>query len=198
MLTAEARIATERPTRYLVQLCKHFDNRGRHLTHRPRTHTPPDAPDIRPEEIQVEWTDSDGTLRLPWGRCTLRATPGMLRVHVEAEDQESLGRLQDLVTTHIGRFSRRDPLTVDWNPSEATVDQPGEATPARRRHGGRAKFVAIGVTTVAVALHLALGGTVLAQMSWTGWVVGFLATAVVVKVALLGRLALHHHGRRTG
>ncbi|WP_406449502.1 DUF2218 domain-containing protein [Streptomyces sp. NBC_01622] len=74
MHTAEAHIATERPSRYLVQLCEHFDN-------------------------------------------TLRATPGLLRVRVEAGDQENLGRLQDLVTTHIGRFSRRDPLRVEWQPS---------------------------------------------------------------------------------
>ncbi|WP_078651244.1 DUF2218 domain-containing protein [Streptomyces xylophagus] len=122
MPTAEAQIATERPTRYLVQLCKHFANKGHHLTHRPRTHT---LPDLRPDQIQVEWTDSDGMLRLPWGQCTLQATPGTLRVHIEAEDQENLGRLQDLVTTHIGRFSRRDPLRVEWEPSEAIVDTPG-------------------------------------------------------------------------
>jgi hypothetical protein len=126
MLTAEARIATERPGRYLVQLCKHFDNKGRHLGHRPRTHA---LPEVRPDQIQVEWTDSEGTLRLPWGQCTLQAVPGTLRVRVEADDQENLGRLQDLVTTHIGRFSRRDPLRVEWQPSEAST-----TCPARQFH----------------------------------------------------------------
>ena len=29
MLTAEARVETARPSRYLMQLCKHFDNKGR-------------------------------------------------------------------------------------------------------------------------------------------------------------------------
>ncbi|WP_427917556.1 DUF2218 domain-containing protein [Streptomyces sp. cg40] len=114
MHTAEAHIATERPSRYLVQLCKHFDNKGRHLVHRPRAHALPDVP---ADQIHAEWTDSDGLIRLPWGQCTLRATPGLLRVRVEAEDRENLGRLQDLVTTHIGRFSRRDPLRVEWQPS---------------------------------------------------------------------------------
>ncbi|WP_328675368.1 DUF2218 domain-containing protein [Streptomyces sp. NBC_00343] len=127
MLTAEARIPTDRPSRYLVQLCKHFDNKGRHLTHRPRAHT---LPELRPDQIQAEWTDSDGTLRLPWGQCTLRALPGTLRVHIEADDQENLDRLQDLVSTHISRFSRRDPLRVEWQSPGADVDAPpGEQAP---------------------------------------------------------------------
>ena len=193
MLTAEACIATERPSRYLVQLCKHFDNKGRNLGHRPRTHA---LPEVRPDQIQVEWTESEGTLRLPWGQCTLQAVPGTLRVHVEADDQENLGRLQDLVTTHIGRFSRRDPLRVEWQPSEASVDAPGEAVPPRQRHGGRARFVLIGVAVVAVALHLAFGGTVLAHTPWTGWVLGFLVTVVVTKVALVGGFALRRHRSR--
>ncbi|WP_329242501.1 DUF2218 domain-containing protein [Streptomyces sp. NBC_01478] len=196
MLTAEAHIATDRPGRYLAQLCKHFDNKGRHLSHRPRTHT---LPDLGPDQIQVEWTDSDGTLRLPWGQCTLQAVPGTLRVRVEADDRENLERLQELVSTHIGRFSRRDPLRVEWQPSGTSVDAPGEATvPPRQRHGGRTRFIVIGVAAVAVALHLALGGTALAHTPWTGWVVGFLVTVVVAKAALVGGLALHRHRSRIG
>ena len=129
-LTAEARILTDRASRYLVQLCKHFANKGRHLTHRPRTHT---LPELRPDQIQVEWTDSDGTLRLPWGQCTLRALPGALLVRVEADGQKNLERLEDLVSTHIGRFSRRDPLRVEWRSSGAAVDTPGEAAVPPRR-----------------------------------------------------------------
>jgi len=194
MPTAEARIPTDRPGRYLVQLCKHVANKGRHLTHRPRTHA---LPELRPDQIQVEWTDSDGTLRLPWGQCTLQAAPGTLRVYVEADDQENLERLQDLVSTHIARFSRRDPLRVTWEPSDATADAPAKTAPPRQRHSGRTRFVVIGVAVVAVALHLALGGTVLAHTPWTGWVVGFLVTVLAVKAALVGGLALHRHGRRT-
>jgi hypothetical protein len=117
MLTAEAHIPTDRPSRYLVQLCKHFANKGRHLGHRPRTHTLPELP---PDQIQVEWTDSEGLLRLPWGQCTLRALPGTLQVRVEADDQENLERLQDLVSTHLARFSKRDPLRVEWGTGPAT------------------------------------------------------------------------------
>jgi hypothetical protein len=131
---AEAHIITDRPGRYLVQLCKHFANKGRHLRHRPRTHTLPQVP---PDRIQAEWTDSEGTLRLPWGQCTLRAVPGALRVRVEADDQESLERLQELASTHLDRFSRRDPLRVEWLPP---TEVSGEALPPRRRRGFRAGF----------------------------------------------------------
>ena len=31
MLTAEARVETDRPGRYLTQTCQHLSNRGRHL-----------------------------------------------------------------------------------------------------------------------------------------------------------------------
>ncbi|MDV9176697.1 DUF2218 domain-containing protein [Streptomyces sp. W16] len=201
MLTAEARVATERPGRYLVQLCKHFDNKGRHLGHRPRAHSTDDdarsptthtLPELRPDQIHIEWTDTDGTLDLPWGRCTLRATPGVLTVHVEADTPENLGRLRDLVTTHLGRFSRRDPLTVEWQPSEVS----GEAVAVRQGRGGRARFVAIGVVVIAVAFHLALGGAVLTRMPWTGWVASFLVTIVAVKAALAGGFALRRHKRR--
>ncbi|MFI6405968.1 DUF2218 domain-containing protein [Streptomyces sp. NPDC050548] len=202
MPTAEAHVATERPGRYLVQLCKHFDNKGRHLGHRPRSHGTEDGmrsprthtlPEPRPDQIHVEWTDTDGTLTLPWGRCVLRATPGLLTVRVEADDPENLGRLRDLVTTHLGRFSRRDPLTVEWQQSETS----DEAVPAPQRRGGRARFGVIGVAVIAVALHLGLGGAVLTRTSWTGWLVGFLVTVVVVKVALVGGFTLHRHRRRT-
>lgn len=206
MLTAEARVTTERPGRYLVQLCKHFANKGRHLGHRPRSHSSDDdtrsprthtLPELRPDQIHVEWTDTDGTLTLPWGRCALRATPGLLTVRVEADDPENLGRLRDVVTTHLGRFSRRDPLTVEWQPSEASKTS-DEAVPVPQRRGGRARFMVIGVAVIAVALHLGLGGAVLTRTSWTGWAVGFLVTVVVVKAALVGGFALRRHRRRTG
>jgi hypothetical protein len=58
--------------------------------------------------------------------------------------------------------------------------------------------VLIGVAIVAVALHLTLGGTVLAHTPWTGWVLGFVVTVVVAKAALVGGLALRRHRSRIG
>ncbi|MEV4453107.1 MULTISPECIES: DUF2218 domain-containing protein [Streptomyces] len=214
MLTAEAHIETERPSRYLVQLCKHFDNKGRHLGHRPRTHRGGGAqapsethtpPEIRLDQIHVEWTDTHGTVRLPWGTCALQAAPGALTLRAQSPDEESLRRLQDLVTTHLSRFSRRDPLQVDWQRPAAPAVQTAASAPAvpprgaalRRRRGGWTWVAAVVALAAVVAVHLGLGGAVLADTRWTGWAVGFVVTAAVVKIGVVGSLAIRR-GRRTG
>lgn len=215
MLTSEAHIETERPSRYLTQLCKHFNNKGRHLSHGPRAHHGDDtrAPHgspmlsgIRPDQIHVEMTDTYGMLRLPWGVCTMEATPGALTLHAQAADEENLQRLQDLVAAHLARFSRRDPLTVSWQRFEAPAvpadesahTAPGPAAAPSGRHGRRTGIAAAGAVVAVVAVHLGLGGAVLADMRWTGWAVGLVVTAVLVKVCVVGTLALRRSRRRTG
>lgn len=114
MLTAEAQVGTQRPSRYLVQLCQHFNHQGRHLRHGPHPHVVDDAQ--APPEVQahVEWSDTDGIVSLSWGQCTMQATPDTLTLRAEAADEESLQRVQDLVAGHLERFGRRDHLTVNW------------------------------------------------------------------------------------
>ena len=46
-----------------------------------------------------------GTIGLDWGQWTMRAFPSRLAVRAEAADEESLRRIQDLLTS---------PLTVAW------------------------------------------------------------------------------------
>jgi hypothetical protein len=135
MLTAEARVKTERPSRYLVQLCKHFDNKGRHLGHRRRGHNGDgDAAALREmraaaARAEVEWSETEGTVVLPWGRCALRAHPGALAVRVEAVDGEDVRRLQELVGGHVERFGRRERLKVEWRGGQVSTALPG--SPAR-------------------------------------------------------------------
>jgi hypothetical protein len=42
VLSSEAHVETDRPSRYLGQLCRHFNHKGRHLSHRPQ------APTVQP------------------------------------------------------------------------------------------------------------------------------------------------------
>ena len=42
------------------------------------------------------------------------AFPGRLPVRAEAADQESLRRIQDLLTARLQKFGRREHLTVNW------------------------------------------------------------------------------------
>jgi len=44
----------------------------------------------------------------------MQAFPGRLTVRAEAAGQQSLRRIQDLLTTRLQKFGRREHLTVDW------------------------------------------------------------------------------------
>jgi hypothetical protein len=115
MPTAEARVDTDRPSRYLVQLCKHAAAMGRG-GHRARLH--PGAPTAgRGVQVEAEWTDTRGWLTFaPWGECTLTADADALILRIDARDETGLGTIQDILTKDVHRVGRRDNLTVTWLP----------------------------------------------------------------------------------
>ncbi|MEW1773388.1 DUF2218 domain-containing protein [Streptomyces sp. NPDC086777] len=208
MPIAEAHVPTDRPSRYLVQLCKHFSNKGRHLGHRPRSHhTGTDETasaachkplDIAPDQIRVEWSDTHGRVTLPTGECELRAAERELVLRVETDTDEDLRRLQDLLTMHIGRFGRRDELRVEWRESTVMADPPSPTGPAsaRRSRLGWAGLAAL--VAVAVAVHLGLADALLTASGWTSWVLGAVLVVIVTKLAavlVVGR-RLRRRGRR--
>jgi hypothetical protein len=113
MLTTEAHIETDRPSRYLIQLCQHAsDMSGQHGHTRLARHRGNAM--HRAEMRHAEWTDSYGIVRMNWGECTLRVTPGTLTLHAEAADEENLRLIQDLIASRLERFGRRDQLKVTW------------------------------------------------------------------------------------
>ena len=114
MLTAEARVATERASRYLVQLCKHAAAMGAAHGHGARAHLHGRL--VRREvQVQSDWFETHGTVTFdPWGRCTVTADTNTLVVRIEAADEQSLHRVQDVVARDLGRFGRRDELAVSW------------------------------------------------------------------------------------
>ncbi|SRR6266566_2122412 len=122
MLTAETHIQTERPSRYLVQLCKHADGINHKILHLHASKA-----QARPEVQHVEWSDADGTLTFSWGRCTMQAGPDTLTVRLDATNEEDLQRIQDLITRNLERFGRRDQLKVNWQRPEAPTIQTAPA-----------------------------------------------------------------------
>jgi hypothetical protein len=90
-LMSEARVATDRPARYGSQLVKHFSNK-----------------------IEASWADESGRIKFGLGTATLHAEDGVLRMRVNAEDQESLSKLEQVVGSHLIRFGQRDELVVEW------------------------------------------------------------------------------------
>ncbi|MDX3308148.1 DUF2218 domain-containing protein [Streptomyces sp. ME08-AFT2] len=209
MLTAEARVETERASRYLDQLCRHAEQMGRHPHYRQGARGGTDT--HRPPVVHhVEWTDTDGTVRLSLGRWTLRATPDALVMHVEAATEEDLQRMRDLIAARVEKIGRRDHLTVTWRqPPEAPSALPGtgdqEDAPHPKEHGhgsGTTRRWTVRAVIGAVALlavaHLVLGGSVLAASQWLGWGAGAVVVVVVlVKVIGMGGFVAHHRRRRT-
>ena len=115
MPAAEADIATDHAASYLARLCGHADKMGQ-ASHRPRARDRHGGP---PEVRRVERSGTEATVSLDLGRWTMRVLPGRLAIRAEAADQEDLRRIQDLLTTRLERFGRREHLTVTWQAATA-------------------------------------------------------------------------------
>jgi hypothetical protein len=103
MLVAEARVATERPGRYLDQLCRHLSQVAQQF----------------PMQASVDWSDDHGVIIIGGGRCALYVYPGVLTVRAEAPDEESLLQLKDRIVGKLEQIGRRDRLTVAWTRQQA-------------------------------------------------------------------------------
>ncbi|MER5598306.1 DUF2218 domain-containing protein [Streptomyces sp. NPDC002265] len=202
MPTAETRLATDRASRYLVQLCRHLSRMPR-MSHRP----PGDHGEggTRPEVRHVEFTDTHGTVRFADGLWTLDATADALTLRVDADDEEVLRRLQDAIAARIEKIGRRDALQVIWQ--RAVPDTPSQAECNEHRDtdgrgvGRSRRAITLGLVAggaVVVAVHLGIGRAALADAKWTGWAAGAVLALVLVKLLLLGghlllgRTALRH------
>jgi hypothetical protein len=116
MLIAEARVETDRPGRYLDQLCRHVNKATRA------------SPGM---QAHVEWSDDRGVISFSWGRCTLRADPGVLMLRAEAPDEETLRRIEQRVADRLERFVRREQLSVTWTSPQGAGEllrQPSDRT----------------------------------------------------------------------
>jgi hypothetical protein len=94
MIDSIAKVATERPERYLKQLVSHLGNK-----------------------VETEMTEDgrSGSLTFTSGTCELAAEPGTLVMTAQAEDIELLARVQDVVARHLVRFGTKDELVVEWS-----------------------------------------------------------------------------------
>jgi hypothetical protein len=117
MPVIEAVLATERPSRYLVQFCRHASamDRSRHKMHRGARgrhggHRP---------EARAEWNDAEGVVTFtPGGRCVLTADTdgGTLTIRIEADDQDALGSLREIVSRDFTRFGLGGDQGPSWVP----------------------------------------------------------------------------------
>ena len=84
--TAQARVRTDRASRYLAQLCRHLSELQSHTSPAGHERAGPGRPQIR----HVEWSDTRGTVDLAAGRLTLLADPDTLHLTIEAPDEQRL------------------------------------------------------------------------------------------------------------
>lgn len=97
MPKASSGFTTERASRYLQQMSKHFAHK-----------------------VAVEYTETDAVAAMPGGATARRIANGdQLCFVVEAPDAEALRRGKDIVESHIVRFAFREELkALVWSESE--------------------------------------------------------------------------------
>ncbi|OHV87893.1 DUF2218 domain-containing protein [Mesorhizobium sp. ORS 3428] len=177
MHTASARVSTNHANRYLGQLCRHAGKMGQHASvgHSPRSHHAGEAP---PRVLQVDWSETAGTIHFGEGKCILEASDNALLVRVEAATESGLHRLQDGIVHRLETFGHREHLTVQWQTSiSQQTGRPAEIASRVRTSGWPVTFwwrsrlvgnLALAVVlAAAIAAHLGLLGAALAATSWS-------------------------------
>ena len=96
-LRSRAGVVTDRPSPYLLQLCKHF----RH-------------------KLDVTFDSHRGTIPFAFGRCELRAADGVLELEAIAATPAELERVEQVIASHLERFGRRHELSVSWQRAVST------------------------------------------------------------------------------
>ena len=91
MVAANVTIETEKASRYLQQLCKHFAHK-----------------------VDVTFDPNQGSVSFPFGQCEMKADDSKLHVTLECENEDHLQRAMFVVTDHVKRFGFREELSVDW------------------------------------------------------------------------------------
>lgn len=90
MTTSIARITTDRASRYLQQLCKHFGHK-----------------------VPAEFSASEGHVNFPFGSCDMQVDQEQLVLTVKATDGD-LGRLEKFIGSHLERFAFRERPEIKW------------------------------------------------------------------------------------
>jgi hypothetical protein len=87
-----ATVNTPLASRYLTQLCKHFEHK-------------------------LPVTHGDGQGRIPFsaGECLLFSKDGVLTLTVNATDEAGLAQLENVVERHLVRFAFREELGLSWH-----------------------------------------------------------------------------------
>lgn len=93
MLTSQSKFKTEKPTKYLVQMCKHFAHK-----------------------TETTYTETEGKVIFSWGVAQLSIIDDDLLFTVQAENNEDLIRSKSIIESHIIKFAFREKLEgLEWS-----------------------------------------------------------------------------------
>jgi hypothetical protein len=216
MLTAEARVQTSDPGRYLAQLCNHTAAMNKHgpamirrHAQRARAHAGGGALLRGEVHLSAECSATHGVITLnPWGRCTISVESDGLLLSVESNDTESLRRIQDVITSDLERWGTRENLKVLWSmpdPDSAYSTVPdvaddggpeADSQQAPTRSAARHKTLLVTAGALGVALmivvHLTLAGVMVSVPLWLGWTAAgvMLVPALMLVVHAVGPLTI--------
>ncbi len=96
MPAATTHVVTERASRYLQQLFKHFAHK-----------------------VAVAYGPEAGAADFPFGRCTMEARDGALHLRCESETDMGLRRTRAVVEDHLVRFAWREKPVLEWTEDPA-------------------------------------------------------------------------------
>lgn len=93
MPRATSSFATDRASRYLQAMCKHFAHK-----------------------VPVDYDAQRGSAAMPYGSLAMHVNDGRLHFSIESADEEQLAKLKYVIDAHIVRFAFREKLErLDWN-----------------------------------------------------------------------------------
>lgn len=96
MIHAQGQVATPEASRWLQRLCFHFSRK-----------------------IPVQYDEQLGRAEFPWGGCEMRAAEQALHFACSAPNAEQLQRVQQAIDSHLALFSRKNPLSAQWQTTPA-------------------------------------------------------------------------------
>ena len=91
MLVSEAKVKTEKASRYIAQLCKHFQHK-----------------------VPAEYDEREGRVDFQPGNCVMTAADGVLTMRCEADDEKAMGRVKYILDDHLTRFAWREKPEIVW------------------------------------------------------------------------------------
>ncbi|GAB5486976.1 MAG: DUF2218 domain-containing protein [Parasphingorhabdus sp.] len=90
--SSNAKVTTDKASRYLQQMCKHFSHK-----------------------LDVDFDRESGEIFFPFGKLNMRAGESELTLSVTTEgDLETLAKMEKATADHLIRFMFREEPKIDW------------------------------------------------------------------------------------